>query len=456
MIASDPEKKGGVRKLATEILRKVDTRKAYADILLDHALRDGTLPVRDRSLLTEIVYGTLRWRSRLDAYLKPLTRRLLEDTSPFIRNLLRLTVYQLVFLNKIPDYAAVNEAVELAKARAGGRAGGFVNGILRNFLREEKQLAKPDLKSSPIYAFAEYWSHPEWLVQKWLDYFGSDEIEALLQANNDEAPLVLRANRCKGKRETLLKLLRSENVEASPAPWAPEGIIIQSRLPVDQLPGFDEGWFQVQGEASQLVTRLLDPKPGERILDACAAPGGKTTHIAELMEDIGEVIATDISERGLKRVRDNAERLGMKSIRTFRVDFSHGLPDSLNLAYDRILADAPCSGLGTLRSHPEIKWNRSESDIERLSRLQKKIMARAASYLKPGGVLVYSTCTLTEDENEKVAEDFLEQHKEFVLEDAAGYLPEQAKHLVRGSYFLALPHRHNTDGFFAARMRKVI
>jgi 16S rRNA (cytosine967-C5)-methyltransferase len=453
--ATASESRETARGLVADILVKVETRKAYADVLLDQTLKAKSLSSPDRALLTELTYGTLRWRGRLDAHLAPLLRRPLEKTDPFLKNLLRLSLYQFIFLDRIPDYAAVNEAVELTKSRAGGKAGGFVNGVLRNFLREAKQVAKPDLKESPINAVAEYWSHPDWLVEKWLRYFSTTETEALLQANNQEAPLVLRTNLRHGTREGLLELFQSRNIQASPAPWSPQGITVQSKGLVENLPGFHEGNFQVQGEASQLVAYLLDPQPGERILDACAAPGGKTTQIAELMDDRGVVVATDISAKGLKRLQENAIRLRLESIRAFQADFSKPLSRSLSQPFDRILIDAPCSGFGTLRSHPEIKWNRGEADIKRLSELQEKILVNAASYLKPGGVLVYSTCTLIDDENERVVKTFLQQQKEFVLDGATAYLPQPARSLVRDNYFMALPHKHNTDGFFAARMRKL-
>ena len=453
--ATASESRETARGLVADILVKVETRKAYADVLLDQTLKAKSLSSPDRALLTELTYGTLRWRGRLDAHLAPLLRRPLEKTDPFLKNLLRLSLYQFIFLDRIPDYAAVNEAVELTKSRAGGKAGGFVNGVLRNFLREAKQVAKPDLKESPINAVAEYWSHPEWLVKKWLRYFSTTETEALLQANNQEAPLVLRTNLRHGTREGLLELFQSRNIQASPAPWSPQGITVQSKGLVENLPGFHEGNFQVQGEASQLVAYLLDPQPGERILDACAAPGGKTTQIAELMDDRGVVVATDISAKGLKRLQENAIRLRLESIRAFQADLSKPLSRSLSQPFDRILIDAPCSGFGTLRSHPEIKWNRGEADIKRLSELQEKILVNAASNLKPGGVLVYSTCTLIDDENERVVKTFLQQQKEFVLDGATAYLPQPARSLVRGNYFMALPHKHNTDGFFAARMRKL-
>ena len=453
--ATASESRETARGLVADILVKVETRKAYADVLLDQTLKAKSLSSPDRALLTELTYGTLRWRGRLDAHLAPLLRRPLQKTDPFLKNLLRLSLYQFIFLDRIPDYAAVNEAVELTKSRAGGKAGGFVNGVLRNFLREAKQVAKPDLKESPINAVAEYWSHPEWLVEKWLRYFGATETEALLQANNQEAPLVLRTNLRHGTREGLLELFQSRNIQASPAPWSPQGITVQSKGLVENLPGFHEGNFQVQGEASQLVAYLLDPQPGERILDACAAPGGKTTQIAELMDDRGVVVATDVSAKGLKRLQENAIRLRLESIRAFQADLSKPLSRSLSQPFDRILIDAPCSGFGTLRSHPEIKWNRGEADIKRLSELQEKILVNAASNLKPGGVLVYSTCTLIDNENERVVKTFLQQQKEFVLDGATAYLPQPARSLVRDNYFMALPHKHNTDGFFAARMRKL-
>ena len=455
MIASNEKRKKGVRQLASEILLKVDSRKAYADVLLGHSLKDPTLSDRDRALLTELTYGTLRWRGKIDARLIHYIRRSLDDTDPLIRNLLRVTFYQLLFLDKIPDYAAVNEAVELAKAHGGSKVAGFVNGVLRNFLRERDRTAA--LQSTSDWqeaALAIEYSHPQWLVEKWLNYFGRKETETLLKANNEIAPLVLRVNSRKGSREALLGLLLKNGVAAVTTRWSPAGIWVQSRSTVNQFPGFQEGLFQVQGEASQLVSYLVSPQKGERILDACAAPGGKTTHIAELLADTGELIALDKSERGIEKIRENVARLGLASLRTARSDVSRPLPAELCSPYDRILVDAPCSGLGTLRSHPETKWHRDQSDIERLAHLQKNIINQVARHLKPGGVLVYSTCTLTNNENEHIVEEFLEHHKEFVLDDAASYLPEKARSLVRGNYFVTLPHRHDTDGFFAARMRK--
>ena len=451
--ASESETAKSCRELAVEILLKVDERKAYADILLDHALKTASLSPQDQALLTQLIYGALRWRGRIDWQLSRVLPRPLAGMNGYLRNLLRLTLYQLFFLDRVPDYAAVNEGVELAKRRGGPKAAGLVNAVTRRLLREKDHLA--DLpEGDAARQLSVQWSHPEWLVKKWLGYFGGKETEALLRANNEESPLVLRANRLKVDREALLQKLTAAGIEAIRSSWAPQAIVLKTGSPVVKLPGFAEGLFQVQGEASQLVAFLLDPKPGERVLDACAAPGGKTTHIAELMEDRGELVANDISARGLEKLKENVQRLGLTCVEAVAADVTQGLKGQLASPYDRILADVPCSGLGTLRSHPEAKWHREEKDIGRLSRLQRKILEQLPRYLKPGGILVYATCTLTREENEEVVEDFLRDHDDFALENGADFLPEPARRLVRGNYFLALPHKHGTDGFFAARMRK--
>jgi 16S rRNA (cytosine967-C5)-methyltransferase len=448
--ASAPAKSS--RAVAADILHAVETRRAFADILLDRSLQASGLSAPDRALATEIVYGTLRWRGRIDWTLGLLTRKPLDDMDAYLKNVLRVTLYQVLFLDRVPAYAAVNEAVELAKRYGGRRAAGLVNAIARGSLRGKNRRASLD--GDRVRQLAVLWSHPEWLVKKWLDYFGADEIEALLKADNDEPPLILRANRLKTTREELIGKLREAGIEAEAAPRAPQAIRIRGGASIARLPGFEEGLFFVQAEASQLVALLLDPKPGERVWDASAAPGGKATHLAELMNDAGEIVATDISARGIDRLRENLARLRIASIRPVVADAADAPPDDLAAPYDRILADLPCTGLGTLRSHPEAKWLKSEADLRRLSQIQKKILDRVSAYLKPGGTLVYSTCTLTREENEDVVGDFLQRHKEYTLEDAAQFLPAGAKTMARGKYFMALPHRHDTDGFFAARMRK--
>ena len=449
------ESNENARKLAVDILVRVELDKAYADILLDQLLQTGGMSARDRSLVTEIVYGTLRWRGRIDLHLKQLTRRSFEETDPYIKNLLRITLYQISFLDRVPEYAALNEAVTLAKMHAGNRVSGFVNGVVRNFIRTKRTETAPNPDSCGVAALADYWSHPEWLINEWIEYLGKANVTALLEANNRQAPLVLRANIRRINPQALLGEFQTHGIEALPTTWSPHGIVVHSKVPIERLSGYQEGLFQVHGQASQLVGYLLDPQPGEKILDVCAAPGGKTTHIAELMDDNGQVTAMDRSPKGVAKIRENAMRLELKSIRAIQADMTRQVAVRQQATYDRILVDAPCSGLGTLRSHPEIKWNRDMRDVFRLSELQRKILGQAASCLKAEGILVYSTCTLTAHENEKIVNEFLACHRGFVLEDAASYLPAQAKQLVKEKYFMALPHKHDTDGFFAARLRRV-
>lgn len=452
MIVSSDAK--SVRHIAAEILHRVESQKAYADLLLDHYLRTTALVEADRALLTELTYGTLRWRAKIDAKLTPFLNRSLAETDPLIRNLLRITLYQLLFLDKIPAYAAVNEAVEIAKTIQ-PRSAGFINGVMRNFLRQKEQQGKGRVVKSSTVNLVEEYSHPQWLVDRWLSYFGSEQAKALMLANNQRAPLAVRVNQRTTTRAELLERWQESGIVAETSVISPQGIRLPTGVSIEALPGFAEGLFQVQSEASQLVSRLVGPAAGETILDACAAPGGKATHLAELIGDRGKVIAIDTSSRGIARIAQNAERLRLASLQATCADASKPLLGDLAGPYDRILVDAPCSGLGTLRSHPEIKWQRNDSDIARLAALQARILQSVARYLKNSGVLVYSTCTLTIDENEQVIENFLRQNSQFELTEAARYLPEPACHMVRDKYFQALPQRDDTDGFFAARMRKV-
>ncbi|MDP9130752.1 MAG: 16S rRNA (cytosine(967)-C(5))-methyltransferase RsmB [Candidatus Binatota bacterium] len=442
-----------VRQIAGEILHRVECQNSYADLLLDHHLRSADLNDADRALLTELTYGTLRWRGKIDSQLVPFLNRSLAETDSFNRNLLRVTLYQLLFLDKIPAYAAVNEAVEIAKATQ-PRSAAFVNGVLRSFLRQLKKGGKASGIQSSAGNLADEYSHPQWLVDRWREYFGDEQAKALMLASNQRTPLVVRVNLGKTSREKLLASWHEQDIAAEPTAVSPQAIRLPTGVSIERLPGFTEGLFQVQSEASQLVSYLVGPASGDLILDACAAPGGKATHLAELIGDQGNIIAIDTSARGVERINQNAERLGLGAIQTKCANASKTLPPKLTGPYDRILVDAPCSGLGTLRSHPEIKWQRDNSDIARLCALQARILQSVTQHLKIGGVLVYSTCTLTVDENERVVEDFLRDNSRFELVDAARYLPESARHMVHGKYFQALPQRDDTDGFFAARMRK--
>lgn len=441
------------RELALGILARVDHGAAYAGILLDNTLEQHPFSDPDRRLLTQLVYGTLRWRGRLDWVLGRLLERPLVKLEPALRNLLRLAAYELLFLDRVPAYATVNEAVSLARTHGGQGKASLVNAILRQITRQPRTAWTPDSSCGEPAQVTAFSSHPVWLAEMWRQQFGAERALALMAANNTEAPLVVRVNGLKIGRDELVERLRSHGIEAVPGMLSPQAVRLSHASSVAVLAEFREGLCQVQGEASQLAGFLLDVGPGMHVLDACAAPGGKATHLAELMRDRGEIIATDISVRGLEKLSDNALRLGLQSIRSYQGDAAQALPEAPG-SFDRVLVDAPCSGLGTLRSHPEIKWRRQRKDVRRLSRVQRSILDRTAVLLKPGGILVYSTCTLSRDENEGVVESFLAAHENFHLDAAAPHLPEAAREMVSGEYFQALPHQHDTDGFFAARLRR--
>ena len=441
------------RELALAVLDRVERRQAYADALLSARLDQAALADADAALLTRVVYGTLRWRGRIDWVLATLLRKPLKDLDPLVRNLLRLGGYELLFLDRVPAYATVNELVELARKRAGPGKAKLVNAVLRRIADREPEAWSPPPSSGRMADASARVSHPSWLVRMWRDQFGAEESRLLMEANNEEAPLVLRANGRRIGRDELVRRLRSRGVDARPGAWSPLAVRLRGAASPGVLPEFREGLCQVQGEASQLVGFLAGPEPGMRVLDACAAPGGKTTHMAELMEDRGEIVACDISERGLGRLADNARRLDLHCIRAHAGDAARDLPGGTE-RFHRVLVDAPCSGLGTLRAHPEIRWRRAPKDLARLAALQAAILDHAASRVGPGGVLVYATCTLSRVENEAVVESFVQRHPGFTVEDAAAHLPEAARPMARGRYFTALPHRHDTDGFFAARMRR--
>lgn len=441
------------REIALTILHRVDRRKAYADVLLNARLEKAALAPADAALLTHMVYGALRWRGRSDWVLARLLRNPLKGLDPLVRNLLRLGVHELLFLDRVPAYATVNELVELAKRRAGPGKARLVNAVLRQVAGRERDAWSPP-RAGGAADPAALVSHPLWLIDMWREQFGREDSRRLMEVNNQEAPLVLRANRLRISRGELVERLCARGIDARPGAWSPLAVRLRGAASPAELAEFREGLCQVQGEASQMVGFLIDARPGMRVLDVCAAPGGKATHMAELMEGRGEVVAGDVSERGVARVAGNARRLGLDCIRAQVRDATGVLPGESG-AFDRVLVDAPCSGLGTLRAHPEIRWHRTARDLDRLAALQAAMLDRAAPRVRPGGVLVYATCTLSRVENEQVVEAFLERHRDFAVDEAAVHLPDAARPMSAGPYFLALPHRHDTDGFFAARMRRL-
>ena len=442
--------KGRSREFALTLLQEIQRGKKSSSAI-DHLLQlQKDLRSEDRALITEFIYGVLRWQGKLDTLIERFSKVSHQKISPLILDVLRLGVYQLLFLDRIPEYAAIYETVSLAKKSGEKRASGFVNAVLRNvqkqkrsILEESQNFLKVGKLSSKNISFE--LSHPKWLVKLWASEFGLEKALKICQFNNTIAPLTLRVNTMKITREEMLSKMGESTS------YSPFGVLIAGGA-LRELSGFQEGYFQVQDEASQLVGLAVAPKEGERILDVCAAPGGKTTHLAELMKDRGEVIAIDRDEKRVSQLKENLQRLGLKSTQVIQADFLKFDSEKL---FDRILVDAPCSSLGVLRRRPEAKWNKKESQILEFPRLQFNLLKKALSLLKPGGVLVYSVCTFTAEETKEVVDLFLEKNSSVNLDTLVSYLPKSCeKFIKKEGFFLVLPGESSMDGFFISRFIK--
>jgi len=441
------------RAICLEILNQLEKADGHPDRLLsDSFKRYRHLTPLDRGFLTELTYGALRWRGRLDWSIRHLSKIPFEKIEMETLNILRLGLYQIQFLTRTPASAAVNESVELAKRHRGSGGGGFVNAILRSFLRKKEEIPCPEIDQAPALHLSVTYSHPLWLVRRWIEEMGIEETLNVCLFNNRISPLTLRTNTLKMGREELLEKLREKELKAIPATFSLEGILLDDPPPISELPFLNDGFFIIQDEASQLVTSVLDPKAGERILDACASPGGKTTHMAQRMENRGEIYALDLTQDKLVFVEEMCQRLGIEIVKTLKGDATKFLPVLEGMQFDRVLADVPCSGFGTLRKNPDLKWRKGEGDIKRLSDLQLSILSNLSAYVKNGGILVYSTCTVFHEENEGVVENFLNGHPEFRLESVYGFLPEKCHPLVIDGYLKTFPPKDGMDGFFVARL----
>lgn len=449
------------RLLAARVLERVERAGAYADLALHAALRRSPLAPRDRAFVTELVYGTLRWRGRLDYLLGFALERDFQKLEPLVATVLRLGAYQIVMDASVPDSAAVDQTVHCARALGAERAAGLVNAVLRRLARERDRIPLPALAEDPVGHLTHALSLPSWIAERWVELFGAEEAAALAEASNQVPPLTARVNGTRTGREALLEEIRGRLPEARPCRHAPLGIELGHSGNPGLDPAFQAGLFTIQDEASQLVVELLDPRPGERILDLCAAPGAKATAAAERVGPTGSVLAVDRNARRLALVGRACRRLGLANVTTRVADacqLAAALPDVASTAFDRVLVDVPCSGLGTLRRNPDARWRLRPADIGRLAATQGALLRAGASVLRPGGTLVYSTCTVLPEENERVVADFLAEAPGF-QPASHGQVPAAVAPFIapppQGDGTMhTWPHRHGMDGFFAARLEK--
>ncbi|MBI2264221.1 MAG: 16S rRNA (cytosine(967)-C(5))-methyltransferase RsmB [Armatimonadetes bacterium] len=442
---------GIAREIALQVLLRTAQGKGQPGLLLSaeftkHAPEESVV---DRSFAQELVLGTLRFRNALDWAISRHCRHSLPTLPSAILQILRLGAYQILYLDRVPDSASVFSSVELTKKYGHPGTVKLVNAVLQSLVRGRDRIPWPD-QSDMLHHLVIVQSHPEWLVRRWLDRFGPEEALALCRWNNRVPIFSLRVNTLKCPVTEYERLLSEKGITCHRSEVCLEGIVLDKAAKVESLPGYEEGLFVVQSEGAMLVSRILDPCPGEKILDFCSAPGGKTSHMAQLMGDRGEITAHDVSSMRLRLVKDAVRRLGVRSVKICETQAS------LEPFYDRVLVDAPCSATGILQRRPDAKWSKRPEVLAENGRLEREILEKGASLLRVGGVMVYSTCSTEPEENELVMDSFCEAHPEFVPDSFEAALPASLREKGGVSGVLQiLPQRDSLDGFFVAKMRKV-
>jgi 16S rRNA (cytosine967-C5)-methyltransferase len=445
------------RVLAVKVLSKIESSDARVKELLDEAARHAasagrTLSGDDMGFLSELCYGTLRTRGRLDYCLSRVSHRPIDQLSPWVRNLLRISIYQILELPQIPQGPVVDEATEISKGQGHEGVVKFVNGVLREICRQKNEDKLPPLPADPVAALAIEESYPLWLARDLVEGYGFDKALSFMRASSKAAPLTLRANSLRIRRDELAGRIHHAGFHVEACRYSPWGLRVREGVDVRRLPGFHEGDFFVQDESSQLIARLMDLRGGEHVADVCAAPGGKATHLAELVGPRGLVYAFDRKTQGLDKLQVSLRRLGVQHLLIEVRDALFPREDLLG-KLDAVLVDAPCSALGVLRRRLESRWQLRPDNIPNQALRQRRILDASSRYLRPGGVLVYATCTLEEQENEDVVRRFLDEHPQFAFERASNHLDRDL--VTTDGFFRVWPGQEQMDGFFAARMRRV-
>ncbi|MDI6807876.1 MAG: 16S rRNA (cytosine(967)-C(5))-methyltransferase RsmB [Candidatus Eisenbacteria bacterium] len=433
------------RETALKILFSVETRKSFSDILLSKTLERSGFEKREKDFVTNIVRGTLIWKGKIDYFLNEIRKEGIDGLPGWIRTILRMGTYEILFLDGVPARATVDEAVKLAKKFGHPGTAGLVNAVLRKVAAGKDDIRLPEKEKSPTKYLAICYSHPEWIVERWLKRFGFDETEGLLKANNERTGLSIRVNRVKSGVDEIRSTLLGRGVIVEEAKYSRSNLTVSGSFSPVECPEFQGGLFTIQDESESLVAFLLDPHENEVIVDLCAAPGGKCTHIAENANDKCIIAAVELYPHRVKKLVSNVRRLGLSSVRPVVAD---GRAPGIRSA-DRVLVDAPCSGLGVLGKRPDARWRKKESSIAKMSELQLELLFSASSIVRKGGVLVYSVCSFEPEETSSIIERFIREKKEFSLESGEGFLPGEV--LDERGIMKTFPHLHGTDGAFAAR-----
>lgn len=436
------------RQIAADTLKQILDEGAYSNIALRNQLNKYQVKEQDKALITEIVYGTLKYKYTIDTILSGMVRDPLDKLDKNIVNILRISIYQFRYLDKVPEYAIVNEGVNLAKKNSIG-ASKFVNGVLRNYLR--KKDSNFNTKKGFINELCYKYSFENWMVKLFLDQYGEETTEKILMGLNSIPPVTIRINTLKSNYDDVFDRFEKLNYNVEEGEVCPESIKIIKGSSIENNPLFKEGYFTVQDESAMLASMALDVEDNMKVLDICAAPGGKSTHIAELMEGKGTVTSVDLYEHKIKLIKANAERLGIENISAKVMDAAV-INNEFIEAFDRVLVDAPCSGLGIIRKKPEIKWFKSRKEIEELYSIQNKILKNASLYLKKGGILVYATCTLNREENEERIHSFIKENNDFEIDKLFFGNRDNFKYTNEGMLTI-LPDK-DMDGFFIAKLIK--
>ena len=438
---------GNVRDAALSILMAIEKNQAYSNLLLHQTIEKYEIEPKDRGLLTEITYGTLQHKMTLDFYLEPFVKGKLDD---WVRQLLRLSLYQIHYLDRIPNHAAVNEAVEIAKKRSHKGTAGLVNGILRAILRQGVRSTE-DIEN-PIEQLSIEASHPLWLIERWVKQFGFEKTQMMAFENNIPPAHTVRVNTTRITVEEAIEMLLDEGIVARQSEVVPECLRIEKGQ-VAKTKAYQYGVVSIQDESSMIPTFALQVEPGQRVLDMCAAPGGKSMHIAEKLNGEGSLVAVDLHPHKVKLIADQAARLGFTNIETRTWDSRELTNEYEEESFDRILVDAPCSGLGVIRRKPDIKYTKKQEDFASLHKIQTRLLDEAHKLIKPNGLIVYSTCTIDEVENNETVKAFLASHPDMILEEL-NVLPEAYHHLTTNGMVHIFPQDFNSDGFFVAAFRK--